>query len=82
MKLTVDMSFYPLTDEYLPAIKNTVDRLNQASNVTVKTNALSTQIAGDYDEVMQLINLEMRRSFEEVGKAVFVCKFLHGELDI
>lgn len=82
MKISVEMSLYPLADEYLPSIKGTVERLNAAQDVLVKTNAMSTQIVGEYDRVMALINTEMKRSFEEIGKAVFVCKFINSALDI
>jgi hypothetical protein len=46
----------------------------------VITNTLSTQIFGDYDLVMQVLNTEIKRSYEEFGKAIFVCKFLSGDL--
>ena len=35
---------------------------------------------GDYDLVMQVLNTEIKRSLEEFGKAIFVCKFLSGDL--
>lgn len=82
MKVTVEMSLYPLADEYLPVIQKTVTRLNQNPNVKVRTNAMSTQISGEYETVMSLVQTEIRRTFETTGKAIFVCKFLSGELDI
>lgn len=82
MKITVEMSFYPFAEQYLPAIKNTVSRLNKAEQVKVRTNATATHIVGEYDVVMALINKEIKVSFEEVGKSVFVCKFINSELEI
>lgn len=82
MKITVEMSLYPLETEYLPIIKATVDRLNAEEGVTVKTNAMSTQITGDFEKVTNLINKEIKSAFETTGKAVFVCKYLNGELNI
>lgn len=82
MKITVEMSLYPLATEFLPVIKKTVERLNSAGNVIVRTNATSTQITGEFSEVMALVQEEIRLTFEETGKAIFVCKFLNGELNI
>lgn len=82
MKITVEMSFYPFSEQYIAAIKNTVARLNDAKQVKVKTNATATHIVGEFDEVMALISQEIKLSFDEVGKSVFVCKFINSELDI
>jgi uncharacterized protein YqgV (UPF0045/DUF77 family) len=51
-------------------------------NITVKTNATSTHIVGDYDEVMTILQKEIKTSFEKYGKAIFVVKVLNGALDI
>ncbi|MCY7295283.1 YkoF family thiamine/hydroxymethylpyrimidine-binding protein [Alteromonas sp. a30] len=82
MKITVEMSLYPLATEYLPIIEKTVARLNAESDVTVVTNAMSTQISGDFEKVTALINREVKATFESTGKAVFVCKYLNGELNL
>ena len=61
-------------------ILHCIERLNEYENLKVITNTLSTQIFGDYDLVMQVLNTEIKRSYEEFGKAIFVCKFLSGDL--
>lgn len=80
MKLSVEISKYPLHQDYIPFIKGFIDRLNTYEGLNVITNTLSTQIFGDYDLVMQVLNKEFKRSYEECGKAIFVCKFLPGDL--
>ena len=80
MKLSVEVSMYPLKDEYIPAIKDFIARVNTHSGLTVITNTMSTQIFGDYDVVMDVMRDEMRRSFEQFGRAIFVCKFIDGDL--
>lgn len=80
MKLSVEISKYPLHQDYIPFIKGFIDRLNEYKDLKVITNTLSTQIFGDYDLVMQVLNTEIKRSYEEFGKAIFVCKFLSGDL--
>jgi uncharacterized protein YqgV (UPF0045/DUF77 family) len=82
MQLTVDISLYPLNSDYIPIIKEFITELNRQSDLTIVTNALSTQIMGPYDVLMETLHREMRRSHEKHGKAVFVCKFLYGAVAI
>ncbi len=76
MKLTADISLYPLLDDYIAAIDDVILAFNQYEDIDVVTNATATQLFGDYDRVMEVINIEMRRSFEKWGRAVFVVKFI------
>lgn len=80
MKLTVEISKYPLADDYIGPIQGFIDELNTADNVKIITNTLSTQVFGDYDSVMETLQRCIKWSFERYGKVVFVCKFLHGDL--
>lgn len=80
MQLSVEISLYPLKDEYIPTIQDFIRRLNQNPALHVITNTMSTQIFGDYDEVMETLRKEMHESFAKHGKAIFVCKFINGNL--
>lgn len=80
MKLSVEISKYPLKDDYIPPIQDFIDRLNTYPDLKVITNTMSTQIFGDYDLVMDVIREEMRRSFKQFGRAIFVCKFIDSDL--
>ena len=82
MKTTVEISKYPLNSDYEPPILDFIQRLNTNENLTLKTNATSTQISGDYDEVMGILQKEIKTSFEKYGKAIFVMKVLNGDLGI
>ncbi len=78
MRVAVDISLYPIADDFLTPIKDVVERLNANSSVEVETNAMSTQIRGEYDEVMAVLNQEMKKTFERNPKAVFVMKILNN----
>lgn len=80
MKLSVEISMYPLKDEYIPSIQAFIDRLNRHSELRVFTNTMSTQIFGDYDLLMDILKQEIRASYEKHGRAIFVCKFIQGDL--
>ena len=77
MQVMVELSLYPLVNDYVGPIKAFIERLNSYSNLTVITCSTSTQVRGDYTEVMQVLGAEMQRTHEEVGQAVFVAKFLN-----
>ncbi|MBN4055684.1 hypothetical protein JYU12_02960 [bacterium AH-315-K03] len=80
MKLSVEISLYPLKDEYKPSIRAFIARLNQHAGLKVVKNTMSTQIFGDYDVVMDTLREEMRYSYQQHGRAIFVCKFVEGDL--
>ncbi|MBN8430736.1 MULTISPECIES: YkoF family thiamine/hydroxymethylpyrimidine-binding protein [Microbulbifer] len=81
MQLSVEISMYPLKDEYIPAIKDFIQRLNEQPQLQVISNTMSTQVFGDYDVVMDVLKAEMRKSWEQFGRAIFVCKFIDGDLN-
>ena len=68
MKVTVELSKYPLNENYEPPILDFINRLNQHQNITVKTNATSTHVVGDYDVVMPILQQEIKTSFENMVK--------------
>ena len=81
MELSVEISKYPLADDYIPAIKDFIRRLHAREGLSVVGNTMSTQVFGDYDIVMDSLKDEIRRSYEQFGKAIFVCKFIDVNLD-
>ena len=79
MKLVAEISMYPLKEQYITPIQEYIDRLNTYESIKVVTTATSTTVSGEYLPTMQLLAEEMRRSHENVGQAIFVCKFLNGD---
>lgn len=80
MKLSVDISMYPLQDGYIAKIDDFLDNLKlHARSVDIRTSNMSTRLFGDYDTVSHLLNQAMQRSMQKHGKIVFVCKFLEGD---
>lgn len=80
MQLSVEISKYPLADNYIGPIKGFIDQLHKYPQLQVITNTMSTQLFGEYDMVMQALQACIKWSFAEYGKVVFVCKFIHGDL--
>ncbi len=46
MKLSVEISKYPLTSDYIEPIKGFIAELNQQPGLRVITNTMSTQLFG------------------------------------
>lgn len=79
MQLLVEISLYPLAEQYITPIQSFIDRLNDYPQLSVRTCATSTLVKGDYAEVMAILGDEMHQTHAEVGQAIFVCKFLNGD---
>ncbi len=80
MNLSVEISMYPLQDNYKAKIKDFLDHINQqAADVEIRTSNMSTRLFGEYDAVTALLNQAMQHSMKTHGKIVFVCKYLEGD---
>ena len=80
MNVAVDISLYPLQDDLIPPIIDVIERLKSHDNLYVDTNSMSTQIRGEYDDVMAAISAEFKTTFEQLPKAVFVMKILNNPI--
>jgi uncharacterized protein YqgV (UPF0045/DUF77 family) len=76
MDIGVEISLYPLHQEFIPPIQNFIDRLNADQRLRIVTNSMSTQVFGDYEAVMPTLLRELRTTLERNDKAVFVMKVL------
>ncbi len=81
MNTSVEISYYPLKSEFIPHIKNFIERLNQYQLLSVKTNGMSTQLFGEYDEVMRALTAEIRRSFA-LPHSIFILKIINADLNV
>ena len=76
MDIGVEISLYPLNAEFIPPIQDFIDRLNLGTRLKVVTNSMSTQVFGKYEDVFNVLVREIRTTFENNAKAVFVMKVL------
>lgn len=75
MKISVELTFSPLQDDYEAHIIDFIKRLRD-SGLTLLENPLATQIYGPYDLVMDVLQKEIKRSFEEIGIGLFYIKLV------
>ena len=80
MDIAVDISLYPIADDFIPPIDDVMARLKAHDDIEVETNAMSTQLRGEYDAVMSVLQREIETSFKSMPKAVFAIKILNNPL--
>lgn len=80
MKTSAEISYYPLNQEFVPPIREFIDRINTYEGLTVRTNGMSTQIFGEYDILMNALTNEIRDSFNH-PHSVFVMKIINADLN-
>ncbi len=74
MDIGVEISLYPLADDYRQRITAFLDRLRADGRLKIVTTSLSTQLFGPYEAVLGTLVREMQATFSEVDRAVFVMK--------
>jgi uncharacterized protein YqgV (UPF0045/DUF77 family) len=78
MHVAVEMSLYPLTDQFIPPILDFLDRLKSHARLVVVTNSMSTQVSGEFDAVFEALRVEIAATLARNNRAVFVMKVLGG----
>jgi hypothetical protein len=79
MQIAVDISLYPLNANYVPPIKDFIERLARHPGLTLEYNSLSTQARGHIDAVFAALKSEMSATFAGPDVGVFVLKVVGGK---
>ena len=78
MKISVELKFSQLKDNFELPIINFIKKL-RASGLIVLENPLSTQVYGDYDTVMNMLNNEIKEALELVERGVMYVKIVKSD---
>ena len=78
MKISVELTLTPIQDNYEPAIINFIKQMRN-SGLTVKENPLSTQVYGEYDKVMEILNKEIKIAFEAIDRGLIYIKIVKSD---
>ena len=82
MKITLDISMYPLQKDYEDQILEFISKLEGNPDFSLRINALSTQIQGGQKQVMDAVNKAIAEVYEKGIRASFVMKILPGYIDL
>ncbi|TXE09576.1 hypothetical protein FUA26_08795 [Seonamhaeicola algicola] len=78
MKISVELTLTPLQDNFEPAIIHFIKKM-RVSNLKVLENPLSTQVFGDYNEVMEVLTTEIKEAFELIDKGLLYMKIVKSD---
>lgn len=78
MEISVELTFSPLQDDFEQHIVDFIKKL-RASGLTILENPLSTQVFGTYDEVMAVLNREIKDAFELMDKGLLYMKVVKSD---
>lgn len=79
MYISVEISFYPLADNFKPAVNEVIAKLNSFPDIGIISNRMSTQIFGEFDPVTAALNETMAWTFAQFEQAIFVTKIMNAD---
>jgi uncharacterized protein YqgV (UPF0045/DUF77 family) len=82
MRVTVEMSLYPLAKDALAKILDFIDVVQRDKRLEVVVNQMSTQVRGELGDVLEVLKAALERSFGAGGSQALVVKFLNADLPI
>ncbi|MBZ9628352.1 thiamine-binding protein [Psychroflexus sp. CAK57W] len=78
MKISVELTLTPIQDDYEPIIIDFIKALRD-SGLRVLENPLSTQVYGEYDKVMQILQEEVQTAFEAMDRGLLHMKLVKSD---
>ena len=81
MVCSVEISMYPLKENFKPSIIAFIKNLRKYPFIKLTTNGMSTQVFGEYKMVMNALNTEMEKTFLNKNLVVFNLKVINSHLE-
>ena len=78
MKISVEITFAPLEEEYKYKIKNFILSIRK-SGFKYNENPLSTHIYGEYTSLMYFLTKSIQESFEEIDAGIISLKIFKSD---
>ena len=78
MKVSIELTLTPLQNNFEEHIISFIKRI-RASGFTVLENPLSTQIYGEYNEMMAFLTKEIKESFESMDSVLLYMKMVKSD---
>ena len=79
MQVSIDISLYPLSKKFIPPIDDFISNLKKYDNIEVRTNSMSTQLFGQFDDLMNILKIEIKNNFEKEIDSVLNLKIVNGD---
>ena len=79
MQVSIDVSLYPLNEKFIQPIDNFISDLKKYDNIEVRTNSMSTQLFGEFDDLMSILKIEIEKTFKKEINSVLNLKIVNGD---
>ena len=82
MKVTIELSLYPLKENYTQVIIEFIKILKSHKDINVHCTAMSTYVTGEYEETMQIVTMELGKVYQLIPDSSTVMKIIPKDLNI
>ena len=79
MQISIEISLYPLRENFISPIENFISRLKKYDSIEVRTNNMSTQLFGEFDDLIKILKVEMEKTFKNETNSAFNLKIVNGD---
>ena len=79
MQISIEVSLYPLSKNFISPIDNFISCLKKYDSIEVRTNNMSTQLFGEFDDLIKILKVEMDKTFKNETNSVFNLKIVNGD---
>lgn len=80
LTVSLEISMYPLRDEFLPSIDLFLEKIHSVEGLKVKTNVMSTQVFGPFDLAFNSVQQAIKDIYSGGGQFPFVIKVLNSDV--
>jgi len=78
MNISVELTLTPLQDSFEEPIISFIKAL-RSSGLTIIENPLSTQVYGEYNQVMHVLQTELKQAFEMMENGLLYMKIVKSD---
>ena len=68
MRITAELSLYPMHEQFLPRIETFIRSLHSAPGLEVTVNQMSTQLRGELEVVTRAVERRWRRRLKSAAR--------------
>lgn len=79
MQVSIELSLYPLNENFIPTIDRFISGLKKYDNIEVRSNSMSTQLFGEFDDLMIILKTEIAKNFKKEINSVLNLKIVNGD---
>ena len=79
MQVSIEVSLYPLNENFIPTVDEFISNLKKYDNIEVRTNSMSTQLFGEFDDLMIILKTETAKNFKKEINSVLNLKIVNGD---